>query len=98
MAVYGAKPLDGNGCGQGVGVGVREACADFGRMSRVFGLRRHKDVAMSHQPARSVERKIRLWVLKQEYIRQKEDRPAGLGHRAQVIAQPYIRGREGQHH
>lgn len=54
-------------------------------------------VAMSREQARSVEGKIRVWILEQEYDRRVERQLTGSDHRARRSIQPSIGGRNGRY-
>jgi hypothetical protein len=53
--------------------------------------------AMSRKQARSVEGKIRLWILEQEHDRRMERQLAGADYRARRSVQTSIGGRNGRY-
>lgn len=54
-------------------------------------------VAMSREQARSVEGKIRLWILEQEHDRRMERQLTGSDYRARRSIQTSIGGRNGRY-
>jgi hypothetical protein len=54
-------------------------------------------VGMTREQAKSVEGKIRLWILEQEHDRRMERQLAGVDHRARRSIQTSIGGRNGRY-
>lgn len=54
-------------------------------------------LAMTREQARSVEGKIRLWILEQENDRRMERELAGGDHRARRSVQSSVVGRDGRY-
>jgi hypothetical protein len=69
----------------------------LGRSSKAYRVAEAEYVAMTREQAKSVEGKIRLWVLEQEHDRRVERQLAGADYRARRSIQTSIGDRNGRY-
>jgi hypothetical protein len=69
----------------------------LGRSSKAHRIAEAEYVVMTREQAKSVEGKIRLWILEQEHDRRVERQLAGVDYRARRSIQTSIGGRNGRY-